>query len=845
MGEPDHTSATTTNGTRSGAARRRRCWIGIDLGTSNSAAAVWDSKRGHAKWMRLAGRRGGLATPEGTKVGRLVPSALLFVTPEFLHSQLPQLTSLAKTKRGATQIKQLPDRLETFVEDWYDVSDIVCAGDSAKDNSSKVYAYVGEAAVHMKQALLDLVSIMSETNSSAAQNDIASAFCRGYKHLFSRHGEGRTAEHLSQVVGGLPVELGGDRDDPHWVVAIRPLQQLPGLLSSESTLPSRTLLLRAHVLAAVTLRALRTSANRYLARHVLHPRGKKLQVPAYDSNDNNQHDGLPDDGISIDACHAVIGVPVHFDQSQRQAVRLAAQLAGFLPHVEVTQPIDEQSSGISVLTESTAAAMSYGLLTATMDENGDAREAKTILVFDMGGGTTDITIAKLEAAEEGGANGNNGWSDPLRVMTAVGKPGLGGDAMDYALATHVVQQIETENDHSMPHLAGLQELLDKCKQAKEQLCGEEYQPSVPSDYHSDDHPSSSRHTKSGTATQSVDFSFQGRKIRISMTEFEQCIHPLLMQTEELVRSALQRYSSVHSQGDSSRSTITIHEVILVGGATRVPAVRSLLRRLFPPPIPPELCTSVHPMSAVATGCAVQAAVLSKCIPLHQVRSSMMLDTLPYSIGVLTTGSSTISGENGSQFFLKVLERDSALPARGLSTFQLASLHQKGVTIKVVEDVGHTGTAASSSIYQPIGEFTFLLHRLRPDQVTEIIENRGGIRTVDVYFEMRTSGAFVVSIIDDNDPEHWGKRERLMKQDEEKKISRTAENGTASTILRANKSSTLDRTSEDGAVWTFETVLLTILCVFLFVVYVAVKTYFADFNSAMGTPSSASWGVSEL
>jgi molecular chaperone DnaK (HSP70) len=843
MSKPHHTSATTTNGTQSGAVRRRRCWIGIDLGTSNSAAAVWDSKRGHAKWLRLAGRRGGLATPEATKVGRLVPSTLLFVTPEFLRSQLPQLMSLAKPKQGATQVL---DQFETFVEDWYDVSDIVCAGYSTKDDSSKVYAYVGEAAVRMKQALMDLVFIVSDTNSSAAQNDIAAAFCRGYKHLFSRHGEGRTAEHLSQVVGGLPVELGGDPNDPHWLVTIRPLQQVPGLLSSEPR--PRTLLLRAHVLAAVTLRALRTSANRYLARHVLHPRGKKLQVPAYDANDdNNQHGkgSLPDDGMAIDACHAVIGVPVHFDQSQRQAVRLAAQLAGFSAQVEVTQPIDEQPRGISILTESTAAAMSYGLLTATMDENGHNRETKTILVFDMGGGTTDITIAKLGAAREHGANGNSGWSDPLRVMTAVGKPGLGGDAMDYALATHIVQQIETENEQSMPHLAGLQELLDKCKQAKEQLCGEEYQPSVPSDYHSDDPPSSPRHAKSGTATHSVDFLFQGRQIGITMTEFEQCINPLLLQTEELIRSALQRCSSAHSQDDSSRSAITIHEVILVGGATRVPAVRSLLRRLFPPPIPPELCTSVHPMSAVATGCAVQAAVLSNCIPLHQVRSSMMLDTLPYSIGVLTTSGSTISNESGSQFFLKVLERDSALPARGLSTFQLASLHQKGVTIKVVEDVGHTGTAAISSIYQPIGEFTFLLHRLRPDQVTEIIENRGGIRTVDVYFEMRTSGAFVVSIIDDNDPEHWGKRERLMKQDEEKKISRTAENGTASAILRANKSSTLDRTSEDGALWTFETVLLTILCVFLLVVYVAAKTYFADFNSAMGAPSSASWGVSEL
>jgi molecular chaperone DnaK (HSP70) len=493
-------------------------------------------------------------------------------------------------------------------------------------------------------------------------------------------------------------------------------------------------------LVAVVLSAIHKASRDYLSQYA---HRKHLQTPGTDYKQQS--------------AHVVLGVPARFTHMERQKLVHAAQLAGF-------------ASNASCVIESTAAAMAYGMslpVTTTSDNNNNNNnnnnKNKSILVFDMGGGTTDVTIA----VDDPSASGENKSSShqgtrsrsSLQVTVTEGIT-LGGDDLDEALLDIVVTKlrgVHTFSDYQR------RDLRQQCQHAKEELCG-----------------NADLNTCPNTISHIV---FQGENIVLSQDDLNAALKPWLQRAHQVVEKAVDKHGS------------DITEVILVGGSSRVPAVRAMLQSIFPRV---ELCFSVNPMRAVAEGAAIKAAVESKLVPLHELKSAMMLDTLPYAIGVLTSDN----------HFVQILAQYASLPAKGFATFHLASIEQPGITLQAVEciDDDNEDTIQIPS-YQTIQEFTFLLHRLSMVQRDQM----HGKRSVDVGMILRESGELVVSIFDPNDPEHIRKRRQLEGNDIS--INATSQ-GTLQYIAALQE-------------YSKEQVFLVILCCFAFVFYVAVKILFPD------------------
>jgi len=323
---------------------------------------------------------------------------------------------------------------------------------------------------------------------------------------------------------------------------------------------------------------------------------------------------------------------------------------------------------VDTITEPTAAAMAYGL-TLSPCKTG-IQTKSTALVLDMGGGTTDICLLELPSQ---------------RIIAIRGDARLGGNDMDIAILKVVQDKLGISIGN-----AG----LDQCRRAKELLCGDV------------DHGfrQPQKHAR---------IILSGQMYLLTQSDLNVALKQVVERTKTLIEQA------------TKCSKRDVEEVILVGGATRAPMIRDLLRDMFPSIS--QICTSVNAMAAVSQGAAIQAAVKSGLVPLNEIKSAMMLDVTPYSIGVLTSDS----------HFCEVIPRDTPLPASGVATFELADAHQPGVSFQAVEQI-------EGGAFSLIGEYTFLLHRMN---------SFVGIRNVDISMKLMTTGEFVVSICDPNDPEH--------------------------------------------------------------------------------------------
>ena len=616
----------TDNDTKEEGNHHHGIWIGIDLGTSNCAAAVWDSSRGRPKWMRLQG----IAYPpqNASKVGRIVPSAVCLGTP--IHESTTGVLAV-----------------DTNSKLWFEIQDL-----NPQWTQTKLQASVGHVALQLR-----------EKNNSNHYQVISSI-----KRVLSVADTTKLSELDSDFRASLPFEL-EETNDGTWVVQY----SLPK--NNHNT----TIHLRPIHVAAILLQAIRTAANQYLKQTI--PK-KQMEVPG-----GNKNAAVIDNIIQ----NVALGVPAYFGQSARHSVEQAARLAGF-------------TGQVSTLTESTAAAMAYGLFVS--------RSEKSILVLDMGGGTTDITIAEMRQRKERQSDDDN---LKFQVLLTDGDPRLGGDDMDNALCERVLRKEANTNVSLNPQQR--QSLTLSCQKAKEALCGNIDEGDAPVDQATLTIPKDKEHS-----------------VTLTQADLAEALKPILQRLKELVQHALDRYSQKTSDS-------TIQEVILVGGATRVPAVRQTLQSIFPKL---ELCTSVNPMSAVAQGTAIQAAILSKQVPLHQIQSALMLDTTPHAIGVLSAGGD----------FCEILPRDSPLPAKGYATFSLADIHQRGVTVQAVEQVRTADHHDHAVLYQPLGDFTFLLHKIPPDQLKDL-ENHS--RQVDIGMTLNEHGEFQVSIFDPHDPDHQRKK----------------------------------------------------------------------------------------
>ncbi len=301
---------------------------------------------------------------------------------------------------------------------------------------------------------------------------------------------------------------------------------------------------------------------------------------------------------------AVITVPAYFNDEQRQATRDAGKIAG----LEVER----------IINEPTAAALAYGL-----DRKEDNRR---VAVFDLGGGTFDISILEL-------------GDGVFEVKSTNGDTHLGGDDFDLKLIEYFVSEFKKQTgiDVSGDNMA-LQRLKEAAENAKIELSSKmETDVNIPF----------------LTADRSGPKHFQ---LKLSRAKFEQLIWDLLKKTEEPCRQALE---------DAGLNPGEIDEVVLVGGSTRIPAVQETVKNIFGK----EPGKGVNPDEVVALGAAIQGGVLA-----GDVQDVLLLDVTPLSLGIETMGG----------VMTKLIERNTTIPARKSRIFTTAEDDQPAVSVHVLQ-----------------------------------------------------------------------------------------------------------------------------------------------------------------
>jgi len=349
---------------------------------------------------------------------------------------------------------------------------------------------------------------------------------------------------------------------------------------------------------------------------------------------------------------AVITVPAYFNDAQRQATKDAGKIAG----LEV----------LRIINEPTAAALAYGL---------DKKSNETVLVFDLGGGTFDVSILDV-------------GDGVVEVRATSGDTHLGGDDFDRRLVDHMADEFQKDNGIDLRQDAqALQRLFEAAEKAKVEL-------------------SSVTQTQVNLPFITADASGPKHLVTTIMrSTFEELTADLLERTMGPVQQAM---------ADAKVTADDIDEVILVGGATRMPAVQNLVRRLTGGKDPNM---TVNPDEVVALGAAVQAAVIK-----GEVSDVLLLDVTPLSLGVETMGG----------VMTKIIERNTTIPARRTEVFSTAEDNQTAVDIVVLQ--GERERAADNRV---LGRFR--LEGIRPAP--------RGEPQIEVTFEIDANGILHVSARD--------------------------------------------------------------------------------------------------
>ncbi|GAB4130364.1 MAG: molecular chaperone DnaK [Thermogutta sp.] len=300
---------------------------------------------------------------------------------------------------------------------------------------------------------------------------------------------------------------------------------------------------------------------------------------------------------------AVITVPAYFNDAQRQATKDAGQIAG----LEV----------VRIINEPTAASLAYGL---------DKKTSEKIVVFDLGGGTFDVSV--LEVAD-----------GVFRVISTNGDTHLGGDDFDRALVDYVADEFKKEYGIDLrKDPMALQRLQEACEKAKKEL-------------------SSVQQTELNLPFITADASGPKHlQMTITRSQFERLVDHLVERCRKPVELALQ---------DARLSPKDIDEVVLVGGSTRIPKVQELVRQMFGK----EPHKGVNPDEVVAVGAAIQGAVLA-----GEVKDVLLLDVTPLSLGIETLGG----------IMTRIVERNTTIPCERKQVFSTADDNQTAVTIKVYQ-----------------------------------------------------------------------------------------------------------------------------------------------------------------
>lgn len=352
--------------------------------------------------------------------------------------------------------------------------------------------------------------------------------------------------------------------------------------------------------------------------------------------------------------NAVITVPAYFNDSQRQATKDSGLIAGL--------------NVLRIINEPTAAAIAYGLDKKAVGE-------RNVLIFDLGGGTFDVSLLTIEEGI-------------FEVKATAGDTHLGGEDFDNRLVNHFVQEFKRKHKKDLTSNArALRRLRTACERAKRTL------------------------SSSAQTSIEIDSLYEGIDFYTSITRarFEELCQDLFRSTMEPVERVLR---------DAKIDKSSVHEIVLVGGSTRIPKVQKLVSDFFNGKEPNK---SINPDEAVAYGAAVQAAILSGDTS-SKTQEILLLDVAPLSLGIETAGG----------VMTPLIKRNTTVPTKKSEVFSTFSDNQPGVLIQVFE-----GERARTKDNNLLGKF----------ELTGIPPAPRGVPQIEVTFDIDANGILNVSAVE--------------------------------------------------------------------------------------------------